>query len=144
MEDGWTESWYTDEACTTPAKDFVEVGTRYLRLMDGDTIKAQGSYAIGKGKQRITVSKASVEQHYQKGGTFSLGAKTSGDGKLSYKSSDTSVVTVSSKGVCTMKKPGLATITIKAKATDHYKSAAGEVQVTVYRKAKELSYSKTY
>ena len=143
-EDGWTESWYTDEACTVPAKDFAEVGTRYLRLMDGDTIKAQGSYAIGKGKQRITVSKASVEQHYQKGGTFSLGAKTSGDGKLSYTSSDSSVLSVDKKGKCTMNKPGIVTITIKAKSTSHYKSASGQVQVSVYRKAKNLGYSKSY
>jgi hypothetical protein len=112
--------------------------------MDGDTIRAQGSYTITKGKQRITVSKASVAQHYQKGGTFSLSAKTSGDGKLSYTSSDSSVLSVDKKGECTMNKPGTVTITIKAKSTSHYKSATGQVQVSVYRKAKKLSYSKTY
>ena len=62
---------------------------------------------------------------------FSLGAKSSGNGKLTYSSSDKKVATVSSKGVVTVKGCGKATITIKASATSKYKSASKKVTITV-------------
>lgn len=140
----WVEQWYTDEACTVPATEFVNVGVRYLRLMEGNVIRAQGSYSIVKGKQSIQVKRAAVEQSFKKDKTFSLGAKCSGDGKLKYSSSDTNVVSVNKKGVCTMKKVGTATITVSAAETAHYKAATGKVQVKLYVRPRVLSYSSAY
>ncbi|MCD8354418.1 MAG: Ig-like domain-containing protein [Clostridiales bacterium] len=94
--------------------------------------------------QTITLTKTSYTKKYSSGGTFSLGASTSGDGKLTYASSDTSVVKVSSSGKCTMKGVGTATITVTAAKTSVYKKATATVEVTVYTKAKTLSYSSSY
>lgn len=70
---------------------------------------------------------------------FSLGAtaKTA----LSYKSSNTKVVTVSSKGVVSVKRAGKATITISAKAAGGYQAATKKVTVTVAKKAQTLKVS---
>ncbi|MCC8075693.1 MAG: DUF2272 domain-containing protein [Clostridiales bacterium] len=95
-------------------------------------------------KQTITLTKTSYTKKYSSGGTFSLGASTSGDGKLTYTSSDTSVVKVSSSGKCTMKGVGTATITVTAAKTSVYKKATATVKITVYTKAKTLSYSSSY
>ena len=57
------------------------------------------------------------------------GVKTDGDGKISYKSSDTSVATVSSSGKVTIKGAGTAVITITASETASY--AAGSKTVTI-------------
>ena len=62
---------------------------------------------------------------------FSLKAKTSGNGKLTYKTSNKKVVTVSTKGKVTIKGCGKATITIKAKATSKYKAASKKITITV-------------
>lgn len=94
--------------------------------------------------QTITLSKTSYSKKYSSGGTFSLGASTSGDGKLTYKSSDTDVVTVSSSGKCTMKGVGTATITVTAAKTNAYNKATATVKITVYTTAKTLKYSSSY
>ncbi len=62
---------------------------------------------------------------------FNLNAKTSGNGKLTYKTSNKKVVTVSAKGKVTIKGCGKATITIKAYATSKYKAATKRITVTV-------------
>lgn len=95
-------------------------------------------------KQTITLSKTSYTKKYTSGGTFSLGASTSGDGKLTYKSSDTSVVTVNSSGKCTLKGVGTATITVTAAQTNACNEAAATVKITVYTTAKTLKYSSSY
>ncbi|MCD7822100.1 MAG: DUF2272 domain-containing protein [Clostridiales bacterium] len=94
--------------------------------------------------QTITLSKTSYSKKYSSGGTFSLGASTSGDGKLTYKSSNTDVVTVSSSGKCTMKGVGTATITVTAAKTNAYNKATATVKITVYTTAKTLKYSSSY
>ena len=62
---------------------------------------------------------------------FSLGAKATSGGKLSYKSSNTKVATVSNTGRVTLKGPGKATITITAAATANYNAASKNVTITV-------------
>ena len=62
---------------------------------------------------------------------FNLNASTSGDGKLTYSSSNTGVATVSSSGLVTLKGAGNATITITATETGEYASATKQVTVIV-------------
>lgn len=66
--------------------------------------------------------------------SFNLGAKTDGDGALTYKSSNTKAATVSSTGTVTVKGVGTATITITAAATDNCEKATKNVTVRVYPK----------
>lgn len=100
---------------------------------------------IKQQTQKVTVPKTSITKKFVKGSTFSLGAVASAKGKLSYKSSDTSVATVTAKGVVKMKKSGKVTITIKAAATKTAKaSSAVKVTICLYHRAKSLSPSSSY
>lgn len=81
-----------------------------------------------------------VESSYTKtygDSSFSLGAKAKG--KLTYKSSNTSVAIVSSSGKITIKGVGTAKITITAAETSSYKSATKTVTITVHPKSTTLS-----
>ena len=74
---------------------------------------------------------------------ISLGAKSSGKGKLTYSSSTPSVATVSTSGAITPKNYGTTTITIKAAETSTYKAASKRVTVTVVPKKMKLSSVKS-
>ena len=78
---------------------------------------------------RITVTRAATgEVAIKVGETYKLGAKTTA-GKLSYKSSNKKVATISSKGTIKAKKAGKVTIAITAK--NGSKKASKKVSVTV-------------
>ena len=67
-------------------------------------------------------------------GSFKLDVKakyTGDDLKITYASSNTKVVTVSSNGTVTVKGPGTATITVKAAAFDFYTAAELKITITV-------------
>lgn len=70
---------------------------------------------------------------------FSIAAKTSGNGKLTYKSSNSKIVTVSSNGKVAIKGAGIVTITIKASETSTYKAATKQITVTVKPKTVKIS-----
>lgn len=73
---------------------------------------------------------------------FSLNAKrTKGNGKLTYKSSNAKVATVSNAGKITIKGIGKATITITAAATTNYNKATKKVVITVNPKGTSLTGS---
>ncbi|MCC8044360.1 MAG: InlB B-repeat-containing protein, partial [Clostridiales bacterium] len=78
--------------------------------------------------QKITVS-SSITKTYKKGGTFKLNA--SAKGKLTYVSSNKSVVTVSSSGKVTMKGYGTAKIKITAAASGVYKKATKTIKIKI-------------
>ena len=82
--------------------------------------------------QTITLKKKSYTKTYGDK-AFLLNAKTNVSGvKLTYKSSNTKVVSVSSKsGKVTLKGYGTATITISAPAVNGYKSTKATVKITV-------------
>ena len=143
-QDSWQEHWYSDAQCTKVTKDFTNCGTIYFQLTEEDRVVAEGSYSITPAKQTITTAKERYTKKYAKNHTIALGAKTSGDGKLTYKSNNTKVVTVSAKGVCTMKGVGEAEITITAPKTKNCKKAVLTVPVTVYQSPKKLSYCNVY
>lgn len=69
---------------------------------------------------------------------FSLNAKTTGNGKLTYKSSNTKVAKISSSGKVTMMGYGKATITITAPETNCYKAATKKIEITVNPKKAKL------
>lgn len=109
------------------------------------TIRFKGNYAdtikktfkIVKATQKITASNKTLKVG---GSTVKLGAKrTTGNGTLTYSSSNSKVATVSSTGVITAKGAGKATITITAKETTNYKKTTKTVTVTVYPKATSVS-----
>ena len=82
-------------------------------------------------KQTITTSFTKKTVAYKAGATYKLGAKNTGDSKLTYKSSNAKVATVSTKGKVTIKGTGKATITITAAETAKFTKATKKVTITV-------------
>lgn len=78
--------------------------------------------------QQITASSRSVTKKVK---SFNLGAKTNGNGALSYSSSNNKVVKVNGSGQVKIINYGKATITIKAAATSTYSSAVKTVEIRV-------------
>lgn len=93
---------------------------------------------VKKGTQKISAkvsSKTYKAADLKKGSKyFSIGANTSGTGKLTYKSSNTTRVTVSSTGKVTVKKgtpKGTYKITVTAASNTKYNKAVKTIKVIV-------------
>ena len=99
----------------------------YQRLAEAEVRIAQ----LKKPSQTITASNKAVAM----GKTIALGAKTNGDGTLSYKSSDTKVAKVDAGGKITPVKVGKAAITVTAAKTAKYKAATKTIAITVIKGA---------
>jgi len=110
------------------------------------TVTAKGSSYTGKVTKNFTIDKAdkkitaktSVEKAYG-AKAFSLGAKVTGNEKLTYTTSDSKVVAVNANGKVTIKGTGKATITINSAESANYKAASAKVTVKVAPKKVTLS-----
>ena len=91
------------------------------------TVKKTITVKVVKQNQKITSSNVSV--YYKKGRYLGAKAKTG----LTYKSSNSTVVSVNSKGYIVGKKVGTAKIYITAKASGTYKKATKTVVVKVIK-----------
>lgn len=78
--------------------------------------------------QQISASSRTVSNKTK---SFSLNAKTNGNGKLSYSSSNKGVVTVNSNGQVRVVNCGTAEITIKASAATGYFATAKKITIQV-------------
>lgn len=101
------------------------------------TLAANYYVIAGNAKKSQVVTAENV--NVKVGATAELEAKTSGDGALSYASSDEAVATVNSSGVITGKKAGEALITVTAAETKNYTQATKTVTVTVTRNAQVIT-----
>lgn len=86
-----------------------------------------------KVKQKIKAKSFTVTRSNEK---FSLGGRFSstGNGKLSYKSSNNKILKVDSKGKATITGYGKVALTIRAAARGKYKAASKKITVTVLPK----------
>ncbi|MBR0457453.1 MAG: hypothetical protein IJJ01_12385 [Firmicutes bacterium] len=94
-------------------------------------------------KQKQTISCEASYTKYVDDGDFLLNASAAT--ALTYKSSNNSVLTVSSNGLVHLNGvEGSSTITITAQETDDYYSTTKTVNVTVNKRAQTISGTKTY
>lgn len=101
------------------------------------TGNASAGFKIKKANQKITYTKAYQKAYNAK--PFTLYVKhVKGDGKITYKSSNSKVATVNSKGKVTIKKAGKAVITVTAASTKNYNKATVKVTVQVLKKKEKL------
>ena len=97
-------------------------------VSEGSGTSGTGSSAEGKKKQVITASGKTVAIN---SAAFNLGARSSGNGHLSYKSSASSVASVNSSGKITVKDYGKAVITITASETTSYEGTKKKITILV-------------
>ena len=132
----------------TPSYSVVNVtdDTFEVEVYDADTgnkLDGSSSYKIVKKDvveakdQKITATASYRKTETSK--AFKLNAKTNGNGKLTYQTSNKSVAAVDAKGKVTVKAPGKITITVKAAATDTYKAATKKITITVAPKKQRIA-----
>ncbi len=95
----------------------------------------QNSSGNGQTPGSKRVQKLTYTSSYRKtygSKPFQLNVRVAkGEGTLAYASSDPRVVAVTGSGKATIKGPGIAVITVKARATAKYKEAAAQITVEV-------------
>lgn len=139
-----SQTWTPSYSVINVTDDAFEVVTYDAET--GNKLDGSSSYKIVKKAEDTKVQtkdqKITATSEYNKSETskaFKLNAKTNGNGKLTYQTSDKAVATVDASGKVTVKGPGKATITVKASATSTYKAATKNVTVTVTPKKQSIS-----
>lgn len=93
---------------------FVGAGTASVTITASETETYKAAQleipvTVAKAKQTISGVSSSYTKYYKSKSTFTLKAKTSGEGTITYKSSNTSIATVGkTSGKVTMKRRGPA------------------------------------
>ncbi len=124
----------------------VKVGTAKVTITAAATdvyAKATKTVTVTvmKGTQSISVGATSYKKTYRDA-AFSLDAAVSkGDGNLTFKSSDTGVVSVNKSGMVTLKGAGTAKVTITATETANWKKATRTVTITAAKCKQAISAS---
>ncbi|MFP3155568.1 leucine-rich repeat protein [Lachnospiraceae bacterium ZAX-1] len=99
---------------------------------DGPTKPAQSFAAYTKNYNKVYGDKP-----------FTLNAKRkTGNGKISYSTSNSKVAAVDAKGKVTLKGTGYATITVKAAATNKYSAASIKITVKIAPKKQPITSAK--
>ena len=135
---------------TTGKVTVMGAGTATITVTAGKTANYKkttrtAAVTVKKAKQTISGIADSYEKNYKSTESFKLKGTTDGDGKLTYKSSDTSIATVGkTSGKVTLKQRGTCTITVTASATGNYKKATCKTTLTLYKRAKNLKASSYY
>lgn len=103
------------------------------------------SKIVIKARQTLSGLKTSYTVNYSDGKSYDWGSKIkcSGDGALTYASSNTKVATVSKNGVVTLKGVGTVTITIQAAESDKYAPTVFRSTIKVNKGTQTLTGIKT-
>ncbi len=128
------EYTYWQYASTNEAKGFSGI-VNCMFYYESSAASEEPAETIRSKAQKITYRTRNMKNgRVQYGAKFSLGAKSSGKGKLSYKSSNSKVLSVDSGGKVSAKGYGSAVITIKAAKTKGYQAAKRTVKLEVVPK----------
>lgn len=129
---------------------FKGAGTANITITASETETCQAAQlvvpvTVAKAKQTISGVSSSYKKTYKSKGTFTLKAQSSGDGAVTYTSSNTSIATVGkTSGKVTMKKLGVCTITVTAAGTQNYTKATKKITLTLYKKPVSMKASSYY
>lgn len=120
--------------------DNIDAGTAKVTLtgMGNYTGTVVRTFTIKKGAQMIDCDAVYEEDEGED--SFPLDAELdSGEGTLTYVSSNKKVVTVSTDGTVSVKGPGVATITISVAATENYEAKSIAVTVEISPRKQKMS-----
>ncbi len=130
----------TDYTVTYSPADLAGAGTKTVIVTAAEDSIYTGSvstdYVIEKSSQDITANCAVSSLSVGGSTTVSL---TGNKGTKSFKSSDTTVATVTSAGKVTAKKVGTVRITATSAATANYNAASKTITLTVVKAAQSLT-----
>ena len=145
VDNAEVESAELVEQTVTEPSDTVPVGTEPSETEPDstepeETEPTEPEKPVVRKKQTIKCKKSFAKKFDAK--SFSLKAKAKT--KLTYKSGNKKIATVSKKGKVTVKGCGRTTITITAKKTKYYKSAKKKVTVTVKPSKLKFTGSRVY
>jgi uncharacterized protein YjdB len=135
---------------TTGEVTVIAAGTTTITASGAATANCNAptaaTYTLTVNKKTATITLAATTVNGTYGGTITApkATATAGyDGKLSYKSNKTAVVTVNASGKLTIKGAGTATITVSGTETDVYKAPASVTYtVTIAKASPVFSYEK--
>ena len=95
-----------------------------------------------RADQEVSFANGSVTKTFKQDETFTNKATTTGNGAITYSSSDTNVASVnSSTGEVTVKGAGTATITATAAATSTYGAASATYTVTINKANRTITFA---
>lgn len=131
-----------DAILLAPGEYYVSVSREYAAWTNEDyTLTAQK--VITKSNQNITFSRTKITKVYG-ADKFNIGAGLlSGDGVLTYSSSDSSVATIDANGIVNLKECGKVWIYVRASETERYLSAEKSILVTVKPKTLKIIKAKS-
>ena len=103
----------TDYSVSYPDSDYTNAGTKNITItgMGGYSGSTTKTYAINQAAGSINYASGTLKKYLGKDGAFTNTLTKTGDGTVSYGSSDTAVATVASDGKVTIVGAGSATIT---------------------------------
>lgn len=112
----------------------ADVRVQFYKYKDGP-LSSEFKFNVTSEKNKSSVSGKSKFTK-DKGTTFKLNQSITGDGKVTYKSSNKKVATVTKKGKVKCKSYGKAVITVKVKGTSQYTATTKKITVKVSPYAK--------
>lgn len=101
-----------------------------------------GNSGNSNSKKTRKTQKIKVSSYYKReygSKPFYLKAKSNGNGKLTYSSSNRKVASISSKGKVSVKNYGTAVITIRASKTAKYRAASKKVKIKVVPRRAQIT-----
>lgn len=132
--------------CTITYKNNKYAGTATIIVKAKSGSEYEGScsktFKIARKAQKIKNVKSSYTKKYGDK-SFKIKPSVSDKAKVSYKSSNTKVVTVSKKGVIKPVNTGVAYVTVSTKATSGYSAAKKQIKITVKPKTQTISSLKS-
>lgn len=99
---------------------------------NGKNVDVDYKLVVGKGNQSI-IAPAVINKKYEDK-SFYLNAKTTGDGKLTYSSSNTKIAVIDSAGKVTIKNSGTVNLKIQATETSKYKYTSKNIKLIIQPK----------
>lgn len=92
----------------------------------------------------LLTGKSSYNLQYKAKKTIALNVGSTGNGELTFLSSNRKVAVVSAEGIVTLKGAGVCQITVKAGETEEYKAAEKTIRITVWKQVVHTGYSSSY
>lgn len=127
--------------CTITYKNNKYAGTATIIVKAKSGSEYEGScsktFKIARKAQKIKNVKSSYTKKYGDK-SFKIKPSVSDKAKVSYKSSNAKVVTVSKKGVIKPVNTGVAYVTVSTKATSGYSAAKKQIKITVKPKTQTV------